>query len=97
MTLLNWVKNPMLQVVILILLGFIYYVVRSYLEIDAMTKARYVAKEYMENSTLVEKETIDEIIENYDEINRKGIKLANFQLVSTTIIRVIVFCILTCI
>ena len=45
----NIITNNLLQIFILTLLAFIQFAVRAFLEIDAMTKSKYLAKEYMEN------------------------------------------------
>ena len=47
LTLAGFIKQKMLFVAIFIIMSFIYYVVRSFLEMDAMTKAEFVAKEYI--------------------------------------------------
>lgn len=92
LTLFNKHLNPMLQVFILTLLSFIYYKVRSYLETDAMTRAPYVAKEYIEKSNVIKKEELDIVMENYDTINKIGIKLVNFQLFAKCILKVVIYC-----
>ena len=76
---------------ILIILGFIYYFVRSYLENDAMTKARFLAKEYMEKQCISSKEEIDKIVKEYDKLNDVGIKCVDYNLFFNTIIKVIIF------
>lgn len=48
LAILNKLQDPMLYIAIMILLSYIYYFVRSYLENDAMIKAKYLAKEFME-------------------------------------------------
>lgn len=94
LTLLNKIPNPMLHVYILTLLSFIYYKIRSFLETDAMTRAPYVAKEYMENSKLMEKEEVNKIMENYKIINDIGIKIVNLQLFANCIAKVIIYCVI---
>ena len=47
LTIVGVFKDTKLQIIILTILSFFYYVIRSYLETEAMTKARYLAKEYM--------------------------------------------------
>ena len=47
LTIAGVIKDTKTQIIILTLLSFIYYAVRSYLETDAMTKARFLAKDYM--------------------------------------------------
>lgn len=91
LTIFNKVSNHMLQIFILTLLSFIYYKVRSYLEIDAMTEAPYVAKEYMENSNLLKKEEIDEIMNCYKTINNIGIKMVNLQFFANCILKIIIY------
>ena len=86
--------NKMLILCVFIFLSFIYYFVRSYLEDDAMTKARYLAKEYMEEANISEKTEIDKIIKEYDKLNTLGIKATNYSLFLNTIIRMIILCII---
>ena len=79
---------------ILIIGGFIYYFVRSYLENDAMIKARFLAKEYMENKKLSSQEEIDKIVCNFDRLNNIGIKSVNYVLLLNIAIKIFVFCII---
>lgn len=69
----------MLFMAIFLILSLVYYAVRTYLENDAMIKARFLAKEYMEDVKISTKEEIDKIIARYDELNDIGIKFTNFQ------------------
>ena len=94
LTFFGKVGNTMLQVFILTMFSFIYYKVRSYLETDAMTRAPYVAKEYIEKSNCLEKEEIDIVMENYDTINNIGIKIANFELFAKCILKIIIYCVI---
>ena len=76
----------------------IYYVIRSYLETDAMTKARYIAEEYMkdyikENRTVTNEE-VKEIVDEYDRINRIGIPAYNFLLINNSIIKIMIYTII---
>ncbi len=79
---------------ILVILGMLYLTVRNYLENDAMIKARYLAKEYMENINISQKEEIDEIINQYDKMNVYGIKATNFKLLSNTLTKIFIFSII---
>jgi len=87
------INNNMLQIFILLLFGFIHYMIRSFLETDAMTKARYVARDYMEKESIVSEEDINKIVEEYDKLNDMGIKFINFKLFSSCVIKVILYCI----
>ena len=84
LTVIGIFKNTTLQLLILLFLGFIQYVVRAHLENDAMTKAWYLAKEYLEETEL-SKETIKTLINSYKEINKQAIPMTNFQLFSQII------------
>ena len=48
LTVVGVIKNYILFVSIMLILAMVFYVIRSYLEIEAMTKAKYIAKEYLE-------------------------------------------------
>ena len=77
---------------ILIIGGFVYYFVRSYLENDAMIKARFLAKEYMEKKKISSKEEIEEIVHAFDKLNDVGIKTVNFALFLQIALEIIAFC-----
>lgn len=94
LTIFRIVHNTMLQVEILTILGFIYYFIRNMLENDAMIKARYLAKEYMEKNEYCSSEEIKEIIEGYDKLNNIGIKGVNLNLFFNVIIKIIIYCII---
>ncbi len=87
---LKLLPYKMLFILIFILLSFIYYFIRSYLENDAMIKARYLAKEYMDEQNLITKEQITKVVSKYDYINDIGIKLINFNLFFSCIIKAII-------
>lgn len=65
--------------VLLMFMGLVYYMVRTFLENDAMIKARYLAKEYMEEKNISSKEEIDKIVDGFDKINNIGIKCVNYN------------------
>lgn len=94
LTVLKIVFLPNLFLTILILLGFVYYFVRSYLENDVMIKARFLAKEYMEEKKISTPEEIKEIVDSYDELNHLGVPCVNYQIFSSVMIKVFIFCIL---
>ena len=91
LSILEIVKHGMLHIFILTILGIIYYAIRSYLEMDAMTKARPLAKEYMEEEGSLSKEEQKTILENYDKINEIGIKMTNYRLIISITIKIIIF------
>ena len=88
----NILPYEMMFLVILLLGGFVYYFIRSYLEDDAMIKARFLAKEYMENKKISSQEEIDKIVKQFDKLNYLGIKSVNYTLWTTIMIEIIIFC-----
>lgn len=66
--------------VLLMFMGLVYYMIRTFLENDAMIKARYLAKEYMEEKNISSKEEIDIIVKQFDKINNIGIKSVNYNM-----------------
>lgn len=85
-------SNLLLQITILLILSFIYYIVRSYLETEAMIKAEFVAKEYIEEAKICTKEEQLELVNEYSKINKKGILAYNYILFSNCMIKVIGYC-----
>ncbi len=82
---------------ILIMLQFVFFVVRSFLETDAMTRAEYVSAQYL--SKLKDSKNISSfeesmIIGKYKDLNKIGIKLYNYTLASKVIIKILVYCFL---
>ena len=92
-TILDKLQDSMLYIAIMILFSYIYYFVRSYLENDAMIKAKYLAKEFMEEVKISSDEEIDKIIKSYEKLNDIGIKTVNYQLMLETLIKVIILAI----
>lgn len=93
LAILNKLQDSMLYIAIMILFSYIYYFVRSYLENDAMIKAKYLAKEFMEEVKISSDEEIDKIIKSYEKLNDIGIKTVNYQLMLGTLIKVIILAI----
>lgn len=95
LTIVGVFKNYNLQIVILLLMSTIYYVIRSYLETDAMIKAKYVAeeyiKEYIKENKIISKEEGQDIVEEYERINKIGIPTYNFLLINSNSIRIGVY------
>lgn len=93
------IGNSMVYLTSYAVLTIIYITIRGYLENEAMSKAIYVAKEYME-SYAKDKENITEqdiqkIVENYDELNKVGIPLTNFWLVAGCMIKLAILVVVT--
>jgi len=83
-------QNQIIYISIFFILSLIYYTIRSYLENEAMIKARYLAKEYMESENILSNEENLKIVEGFDELNNLGIKCYNFTLIAGIFIKVII-------
>lgn len=94
LTLINKISSPSIYAIILVMMSMVLFFVRSYIETDAMTKARFLAKEYMEDKgDVVSKKNIENIVENYDKINSDGIKFTNLSLIVEYLVKVIIYCV----
>lgn len=94
LTLFGIFKDAMLQVTILSLMAFVYYFIRSYLETDAIIKARYLAREYMKYEKILKPEEMQEILGNYDILNKIGVKAVNFKLIFSALLKVLIYAII---
>lgn len=83
--------NEMMFSNILLILSFVYYVVRTFLENDAMIKAEYVAKEYMEEQGISSKEEIEKVVQGFKELNAGCIKGTDCSLFIKIMIKVVIF------
>lgn len=91
LSLLRLNEYKMLHLFILTIMSFIYYAVRSYLEMDAMTKAKPLAKEYLQEEGTLTRQEQNRIVENYEKINEIGIKLTNYKLVINCTIKIVIY------
>ena len=95
LTIFNVFKNYELNIIILSVLSFLYYLVRAYLETDAMTRAEFLAKEYLyeynEKNMVCTKEEVEELVNEYKRINRIGIPATNFILFANCILKIIIY------
>ena len=90
LTIFKVLPYKMLFLSVFIVFSLIYYAVRTYLEMDAMIKARFLAKEYMEEIEISKQEEIDKIIKQYDELNNLGIKFTNYKFLSNIFWKIII-------
>ena len=95
LTLFKVINNQMVQIAILMLFTLIQFAVRSFLEIDAMTRAKFLAKEYMEKKKLCTDKEKEQLLKEYDTINRIGIPFVVDNLLTTGLIRVLIYTIIS--
>lgn len=91
LVILRKLPNEMVFCNILLILSFIYYVIRIFLENDAMIKAEFIAKQYMEEQEISSKEEIKKVCEGFKEINNGCIKGTNCSLFVKIMIKVVIF------
>lgn len=87
--------NVMLYSNIFLILSFIYYVVRVFLENDAMIKAQYIAKDYMQKQDVVTEEEVNKIFEGFQNLNKGLIKRTNCNLFTGIMIKLVIFNVLS--
>lgn len=91
---LRKLPSQMLFLSIFLLLSMVYYMVRIYLENDAMIKARYLAKEYMEEAKISTPDEVEKLVAGFDKINSIGIKCINYKFFADIMIKVAIFCLI---
>lgn len=91
---LKVLPNKTMFLVIFLIFSMIYYMVRVFLENDAMIKARYLAKEYMEEKKISSPEEINQLVAGFDRINAIGIKCINYLFFREIMIKLLLLSIL---
>lgn len=87
----NIIKNISIFSNILLIFSFVYYVVRSYLENDAMIKAEFVTMDYIKSQKASNIDEIKKMEKGFKKINENGIKGTNCQLFMEIMIKVVIF------
>ena len=91
LSIINKLPNEIMFSNILLILSFIYYVIRIFLEDDAMIKAEYVAQEYMEEQNISSSEEIKKVCNGFKVLNKGCIKGTNCSLFVKIMIKVVIF------
>ena len=78
-------------IIIFLILSLVYYMVRIYLENDAMIKARYLANDYIKEIKISEPNEIKKMESGFDKINNIGIKSINYNFFLNIMIKLMVF------
>ena len=92
--LLNNLPNANSHILILIFLSFIQYIFRNSLETDAMSRAKHIAEEYIEETKILNKNETEKLLNEYEEVNKIGIPFMNFYLLCSNLTKVIIFSII---
>lgn len=91
LVILKKLPNEMLFSNILLIISFVYYVIRIFLENDAMIKARYLAEEYMNEEKISSKNEIKNIVNGLDNLNKDVIKGTNTNIFINIMIKIVIF------
>lgn len=79
---------------IFLILSLVYYMVRIYLENDAMIKAKYLAKEYLEEEKISSGDEVKKLVKGFDKINNIGIKVTNYKFFLNIMIKLLILVII---
>ena len=94
LAILNLLPNELMFLNIFLILSLVYYIVRIYLENDAMIKARYLAKEYLEEEKISSGDEVEKLVKGFDKINNIGIKVTNYKFFLNIMIKLLIFVII---
>ena len=94
LTIFKVINNQMFQIALLMLFTLIQFSVRSLLEIDAMTRAKFLAKEYMEKKKVCTDEEKELLLDKYGKINKVGIPFVVDNLLTNGLIRILIYAII---
>lgn len=95
LTIAKIATHTMLYIFILTILGLLYYSVRSYLESDAIIKSRYLARSYMYSEKILKPEEVEEIVGNYDIINKIGVPIINYNTAFSVLIKLGIYAVIS--
>ena len=91
LVILKKLQNELVFSNILLIISMLYYAIRIFLENDAMIKAEYLAKEYLQEKQISNNEEIRNITNGFKEINKSGIIAINTSLFIKIMLKVAVF------
>lgn len=74
-----------------IFLSILQYIIKFSLENEAMIKAKYIAKEYINENNILSQEEITKLFNEYDKVNNIGIPFMNYYFISMNIVKIIIF------
>ncbi len=91
MLVIKRLNNELLFLNVFLILSLIYYAIRIYLENEAMFKAKYLAKEYMQEQNISTNQEIEQIVNGFENVNKLGIKSVNYSFLLQILLKVIIF------
>ena len=91
LVILKKLQNELVFSNILLIISMLYYAIRMFLENDAMIKAEYLAKEYLNEKQISNKKEIEKLKKGFHELNKGGIIATNSSLFIKIMLKVAVF------
>ena len=91
LVILKKLQNELVFSNILLIISMLYYAIRMFLENDAMIKAEYLAKEYLNEKQISNKKEIEKLEKGFQELNKGGIIATNSSLFIKIMLKVAVF------
>lgn len=95
LTITKVITNVKMQLFVLLLMAMIKVIVRGYLEIDAMTKSRYLAEKYMNTKAILEQAEEEKLLNKYNEINKYGIPYTIVYIAISSLLGILGYAIVT--
>ena len=94
LTLFKIIEETNIQIFILLMLGIIQYSIKSYLEQDAMTKAKYLVNEYFDTNNDIENTEKEKLLKKYEELNEKAIPFVSYSLIFSELLKILLYLII---
>ena len=91
LTLFKIIEETNIQIFILLMLGIIQYSIKSYLEQDAMTKAKYLVNEYFDTNNDIENTEKEKLLKKYEELNEKAIPFVSYSLIFSELLKILLY------
>ena len=95
LTLTHTIKNIEIQFIILLLFAIIKLAIRGFLETDAIIKAEYLSREYMESKGILKKEELKNVMKKYKEIRKIAVPQTIIQIITSSFMGIIMYYIIS--
>ncbi len=86
----NIIENTTLNIVILLILAFAQYMIRSVLETEAILESKHLAEKYFKKNG-IETKKLERIIKEYEAVNQAGIDIICYSLFVKSSIKLIIY------
>lgn len=94
LTALGVINNIAEFIFLLLLMATLKLAVRQFLEVDAMTKAKYLAEKYIKSKKLLTEDESNELLEKYEEINKVGIPFTTVYILAGSLLGILIYAII---